>query len=46
MRGDKTESITEEKDYVIDGIISDETFAYGEISDSEYGYGYEIYLIG
>ena len=44
MRGDQTESITDEKDYAIDGTISDETFSYGEIIDSEYGYGYKIFL--
>ena len=43
-REEQTEDFTEEEDYVIDGEVSDETFSYGEISDSEYGYSYKIYL--
>ena len=34
----------EGKDYVIDGEISAEAFSYGEMTDSEYGYGYKINL--
>ena len=35
--------LTEEKDYVIDGEESDETFSYGEIMASDYGFGYKIH---
>ena len=36
--------LTEEKDYVIDGEESHDTFSYGEIIDSDYGFGYKIHI--